>query len=103
MHDVWSLVPALLAGLVLGAIFFGGLWWTVRQGLASPRPAVWFFASLLLRMGLALTGLYLVSGGQLERLLACLCGFALGRLIVTRITRLEANRVPLAGEVGRAS
>ncbi len=103
MHDMWNLVPALLAGLLLGAIFFGGLWWTIRQGLSSPQPAAWFFGSLLLRMGLAVTGLYLVSGGQMERLLVCLCGFALGRWMVTRITRVEANRVPPAGEVGRAS
>ena len=29
------LVLALLAGGVLGAMFFGGLWWTVRRGAAS--------------------------------------------------------------------
>jgi heme A synthase len=34
---------------LLGVIFFGGLWWTVRKGLSSKRPALCFFGSLLLR------------------------------------------------------
>jgi F1F0 ATPase subunit 2 len=33
------------AGLLLGAIFFGGLWWTVRKGVSSKRPALWFSAA----------------------------------------------------------
>jgi len=36
------LILALAAGLVLGAIFFGGLWWTVRKGVSSKYPALWF-------------------------------------------------------------
>ena len=40
---------AIIPGLVLGGVFFGGLWWTVQKGFASPRPALWFLGSLLLR------------------------------------------------------
>src|ERR1035438_6381230 len=32
MTDALRLVLALVTGLLLGAIFFGGLWWTVRKG-----------------------------------------------------------------------
>jgi F1F0 ATPase subunit 2 len=81
------LTLAWLAGLLLGAIFFGGLWWTVRRGLASPRPARWFFASLLVRMSVVLAGFYLVSGGQWKRLVSCLIGFVIARLVVTWLTR----------------
>ena len=35
-------------GALLGSIFFGGLWWTVRQGVC-PKPVLWFLGSLLLR------------------------------------------------------
>ena len=31
MNETLALVLAWLAGGVLGAIFFGGLWWTVRK------------------------------------------------------------------------
>jgi F1F0 ATPase subunit 2 len=91
MHETLSLVLAWVAGGVLGAMFFGGLWWTVRKGVSSRQPALWFFGSLLLRMSLALAGLYVVSGGQWDRLLVCLLGFVMARLVVTWLTRPEAN------------
>ncbi|MBU1694104.1 MAG: ATP synthase subunit I [Verrucomicrobia bacterium] len=86
MNETLSWVMAWAAGLLLGAIFFGGLWWTVRKGVSSKQPALWFFGSLLLRMGMVLAGFYFVSGGHWERLLACLLGFVIARFIVTRLT-----------------
>jgi F1F0 ATPase subunit 2 len=71
---------------VLGAIFFGGLWWTLRKSLASPRPALWILGSLLARMSLLLVGLYLVSDGHWQRLLAGLVGVICARFIVLRLT-----------------
>ena len=90
MNETLSLVLALAAGVLLGAIFFGGLWWTVRKGISSPWPAFWFFGSLLLRTGIVLAGFYFVSGGHWERLLLCMVGFALGRIVVTRLTQTTA-------------
>ena len=86
MNEALSLAPAMVAGVLLGVMFFGGLWWTVRKGFSSKQPALWFFASLLLRISIALAGFYFVSGGHWERLLVCLFGFVLARLIVTRFT-----------------
>ena len=86
MNDALSLAPAMAAGILLGVIFFGGLWWTVRKGFSSKQPALWFFGSLLLRISIALAGFYFVSGGHWARLLVCLLGFILARLIVTRLT-----------------
>ena len=57
MNEVLLLALALSAGVLLGGIFFGGLWWTVRKGVSSTQPALWFFGSLLLRMSVTLTGL----------------------------------------------
>ena len=48
----WLLPWRSLAGALLGAFFFGGLWWTVQKGVASERPALWFLGSLLLRTGI---------------------------------------------------
>jgi F1F0 ATPase subunit 2 len=87
VNEFLSLAAALAAGLLLGAMFFGGLWLTVRNGLSSNQPALWFFGSSLLRMGAALTGFYFVSAGRWERLLACLLGFFVARLITTRLTQ----------------
>ena len=88
MNEKLGLALACMAGAALGAIFFGGLWWTVRKGLASSRPVLWVFASFLLRTGIALAGFYFVSGGDWQRLLACLAGFVMARMVVTRLTRL---------------
>ena len=87
MSETLTLVLAWGAGTILGTIFYGGLWWTVRRAVTSRRPTPWFLGSLLVRMGLALTGLYLVSGGHWERLLACLLGFVMVRLVMTWRTR----------------
>ena len=73
-------------------IFFGGLWWTVRKGVSSRRPALWFFGSLLLRTGVVLVGFYLVANGDWQRLLPCLVGFVMAQLIVTRLTRSTGER-----------
>jgi F1F0 ATPase subunit 2 len=87
MIDTLTLALAWVAGAVLGVMFFGGLWWTVRKGVSSQRPAVWFLVSLLVRMSLALAGIYVVSEGHWERLLLCLVGFVMSRPIVTWLTR----------------
>ncbi|MBE0532042.1 MAG: ATP synthase subunit I [Rhodospirillales bacterium] len=98
MNETLTLVLALAAGGGLGAVFFGGLWWTVRKGVSSKQPALWIFGSLLLRGILALVGFYFVSGGQWQRLLACLLGFVMARLVVTWLTQTlpasEARHAP---------
>jgi len=94
MNETLTLILAGVAGVALGAIFFGGLWWTVRKGVPSPRPALWFFGSMVLRMGIILAGFYFVGGGQWERLLACLLGFIVARFIVMRLTRPSDENCP---------
>ena len=104
MNDALSLATALVTGVLLGVMFFGGLWWTVRKGFSSKQPALWFFGSLLLRISIALAGFYFVSGGHWERLLVCLLGFVLARLIVMRLAGppFEHHNSP-AKEAGHAS
>jgi F1F0 ATPase subunit 2 len=87
---------------LLGAIFFGGLWWTVRKGVLSKQPALWFLGSLLLRTGIILAGFYVVSGGHWERLLLCLLGFIMTRLIVTRLTQMAEKPPYVAQEASHA-
>jgi F1F0 ATPase subunit 2 len=104
MNDPLTLALAGLAGGLLGGVFFGGLWWTVRRGVSSPKPVLWFFGSLLLRTSIVLAGFYFVGRGNWQRIAACLLGFALARFIVMRLTRApfkndesrpkEANHAP---------
>jgi F1F0 ATPase subunit 2 len=94
MSEVWTpaSLAASVAGFLLGVFFFGGLWWTIRKGVASGQPAVWFVGSLLLRVSVTLAGFYLVAVGHPDRLLLCLVGFVMARLAVTRLTRTPGER-----------
>ena len=102
MNETLILVLAWLAGGGLGVMFFGGLWWTIRKGVSSGRPALWFFGSVLLRMSSALAGFFLVARGHWERLLVCLLGFVMARLIVTWLTRAANKPTSLAKEASHA-
>ena len=103
MNNFLMLTIALTAGLLLGAVFFGGLWWTIRKGLSSKHPAAWFLGSLLLRMSVTLAGFYWVGRGHWERLIMCLVGFVMARLTVTWLSRpLEPEQMHTAEEANHA-
>ena len=84
-----DLLLAMTFGELLGTLYFGGLWWTVKKAVASVSPASWFIFSLLLRLVFTLCGFYLVAGDDWRKLLACLLGFITARAIVIRLTRLK--------------
>jgi F1F0 ATPase subunit 2 len=96
MNEKIILAATVTAGVLLGAIFFGGLCWTVRKGVTAKSPALWFLGSSLLRMGIALVGFYFVARGDWKKLLLCLLGFLVARVIVLRLTRSnkETNHAP---------
>jgi len=71
-------------GACLGVFYFGGLWLTVRQLPSARRPAVLSLCSFFGRLGVVLLGFYLVMGGQWQRLLVCLVGFFVVRVILVR-------------------
>jgi F1F0 ATPase subunit 2 len=84
------LCGALAAGMVLGAVFFGGLWWTVSRILTARAPALWFGLSTLARMAIVVCGLYCFARLGLPSLIACLCGLLAARSAVTHFTRIGA-------------
>lgn len=80
-----GVVPLLLAGAAgvgLGALYFGGLWLTVRALPHSGRPVVLIAGSFLVRMAVIAGGFYPILGAGWDRLLACLAGFVLVRVVV---------------------
>jgi F1F0 ATPase subunit 2 len=102
MNEALSLAAGLLAGIILGAFFFGGLWWTIRKGVVSKRPALWFFGSLLLRTAIVVLGFYFILGDDWKRLLAGLLGFVIARLIAMRLTREAEQTRQMIQEAGHA-
>ena len=89
MSETTGILSAALAGMLLGVLFFGGLWWTVRKTLSSPQPALWFSGSFLVRTAVVLVGFYFVGQGDWRRITGCIAGFLAARLCVVRATRLK--------------
>lgn len=81
---------ALVIGLLWGAIFFGGLWWTVRLGTAARNPALWFPISLLLRASLIIAGFYFAATDGWQSLLLCTGGFLAARTVIFRSIRVTS-------------
>jgi F1F0 ATPase subunit 2 len=98
MSEALLLAVALLTGVLLGGIFFGGLWWTVRKCVSSRQPALLVLGSVLLRTSIVLAGFYFIAHGHWERMVACLCGFVISRMmarvIVTRLRRAGRGGEP---------
>ena len=89
MSETARVLAAVLAGLLLGVFFFGGLWWTVRKTLSSPQAALWFSGSFLVRTAVTLIGFYFAAQGDWRRMAGCIAGFLGARLLVIRFTRLK--------------
>jgi F1F0 ATPase subunit 2 len=89
MSEKTGILMAVLAGMLLGVFFFGGLWWTVRRALSSRQAALWFSGSFLARTAVTLTGFFFAAQGDWRRMAGCIAGFLGARLLVIRFTRLK--------------
>ena len=89
--NLLAIVVALLVGLGLGWIYFGGLWLTIQKLPHTPQPIRLILGSLLLRLAIALGSIYLLmiyfaDGQILISLLAFSLGFLLTRnLLISRL------------------
>ncbi len=86
MTDVVTLALDLTLGSVLGAAFYGGLWWTVCH-LSARHAGPWLLGSFVVRTLIVLAGFYTVARGPWRGLAACFAGFLAARIAVTRFTR----------------
>ena len=87
MNDSLHILLIFTGGLLLGTVFFGGLWLTVRKTVSARQPALWIAGSFFLRTGITLVGFYYIGHGNWQRLMTCLLGFIIARLIIIWLTR----------------
>lgn len=84
------LLPVLAGGALLGVLFFGGLFLTVKNGLSTRFPGGWFLVSMVLRMAVVVAGFYVLGQGEFLRFVAALAGFLLVRtLLINRVPGLR--------------
>ena len=87
MNEISNLVLPFIAGILLGMIFFGGLWFTVKKLTASKMPALLVLSSFIFRVGIVLIGFYFIGLGDWKKLIICLIGFVVARFVVIRYTK----------------
>ena len=92
MNEIIYMILAFIGGLLLGTIFFGGLWLTVRKLVISKIPAILFLGSFLLRVSITLIGFYYISSGSWQRLLICVAGFITARYSVIYFTKSNKEK-----------
>ncbi len=87
---------AFIVGILLGGLFFFGLWITVKQAIASKYTALWFLASSLLRTGLVIVGFYYMAQANWQRLFIGVLGFLVARSLVIWLTKsIEQKQILL--------
>ena len=84
MNELFPLTGAAAAGVALGAIFYGGLWWSVRR-LCVKAEGAWLPAGFAVRTLIVLAGFVAIARRDWRDLAACLAGFLVCRIAMTRL------------------
>ncbi len=88
-----------IAGLIMGTLYFGGLWLTVKKTLSSKNPALWILGSFFFRVSIVMVGFYYLASSNWQRLLICVLGFIIARYIVVNYTKsIDEKQIPLKKE-----
>jgi F1F0 ATPase subunit 2 len=83
MNSYLHIGAGLLIGMLLGAFFYGGLWWTIARFTTLTQPAWLILGSFLLRTLVTVAGFYLALLGGWPSLAAALITFLMTRIVVT--------------------
>ncbi len=85
-------LSVFLAGIILGFVYFGGLWWTIEAVSRRNQPAWSLALSFVLRITLLMGGLYSVLLVGVWHLVACLVGlFTARKLLLRYVSRKVAE------------
>lgn len=82
MNLFLSIALSVLAGMLLGGLYFWGLWFTVNKVNAKQKGKGFIFISFLLRIAVLLFAFYLIMQGNAIRLISMLVGFLISRQII---------------------
>ena len=88
-----SIIAAVLSiaiGALLGLLFYGGLWLTVRRLATTDHPVLLTLGSFWIRLLVVLTAFVWLARSGLANGVIAMASFILGRLAVSRV--LPARR-----------
>lgn len=99
MNETLSIILAFVAGIILGIIFFGVLWLTVKKSVTAKVPWLWVLGSFIFRVVIVMLGFYFIGAGNWQRLIICLVGFIIARFLVIHFTRsIDKKNIQLRKE-----
>jgi len=80
MSELLLYISPLAAGLLVGYLYFCGLWFTLQQMSKVRQPHLLILVSFISRISIMLLVLYLVADGHWTRLGLYLLGFFIMRI-----------------------
>lgn len=92
MNELTFIILSVFGGFLLGLFFFAGLWWTIKKSIVSKHAALLMLSSMTIRVCVVLSAFYYISLGSWKRILGCLAGFVLSKIIVNRWTKRESEK-----------
>jgi F1F0 ATPase subunit 2 len=75
---------AAIGGVLAGAFYYGGLWWTLQRLANATRPALLLGMSFLVRTVVVLLALLWLTDLQFTLILVFMAGFIVMRLVLTQ-------------------
>jgi len=81
------MVYSFFGGIILGLIFFGGLYYTTQKLPKAKKPALLMFSSITIRMIILVGGLYLIFSNEISRLLIAILGVFISKYIVVKYVK----------------
>ena len=101
---LFEITISFAAGLIIGAVYFAGLWFTVRRVTDTGAAPLWLLVSAVVRLAFLVAALFWIMDGRWERLLAALAGVIVARLVATWMARFndtaEGKRVDRPQTIG---
>jgi F1F0 ATPase subunit 2 len=91
-----TLMLGLLDGIVLGSLFFGGLWLTVSRLTSGRGGALLVLLSLLARLAVLTAGLLFAARLGTGALLSCGVGLVATRAVAVRMVWVPSRHLPNA-------
>jgi F1F0 ATPase subunit 2 len=82
-----DLLAFAVIGAVIGALYFGRLWLTIRRLPRLNHPMLWLLAGTFARLALVLAAFLLLSQGEWARLVAGLLGLVAAWIWLRRKAR----------------
>jgi F1F0 ATPase subunit 2 len=91
IENIYLNAAVFFWGVVLGLLYFGGLWLTVRRLSVVNHQALWMISSFFIRNLVVVAGFYPVVLQGWRPTLICLVGFILIRFVLTQRIKVQPS------------